>query len=936
MAMESRKYQVARSLRRVDEALAIQRERLQEALKIFIPTEIQQPIADCKHRTLLLSGGNRSSKTTTAAYVIASWLLGKTEHPNLPKAPDVADVEACKKFDGRAYLVGKDATHLGEVMYRKLFRHGAFKVIKDEQTGLMRAYLPWKDAHRSKEVKPGPAFIPHRFIESQSYRLKKDNVPRMVRLKNGWEVMFFTGEGVPAQGFDVNLCLAGWSKIYDPVADEYRQVDQIKGLFHVASFNESTGRLEVQPASQPFIKGFGEICRVRLRNGQELITTRHHQVLSDDGWVSVQQAYEQHLPLRACREVSLLFRGLASQATQSKLHTQTSRQVQASCACHTAVEVRFSEEFGYCSSSVACFCKHLAAQCQCRICLDNHEPGMKKFHTSFQASEFQVPCTQQEQFLEEAQKTWQSVPVSSSDPVCGLEYLSHATRCERCRQLDQNVRRSLSHPLRCTTAEGVRYQPDGQVRQSLAYEDSCEQPLSSTQDCLCRCSAYCDPCGEPLRRHEAGDQGSLPSPSCVQEPCRSSWRLDDLAHKPRCNPYRQQGGTLALDLTLQHLTYVVDIETIGNFPIWDISVAQNHNYVYGNSVSHNCWFDEEIEARDWVHEAKRGLVDRGGVFVWSATPQAATDQFLNLLDQAEVEGSTVAKFIMPSYSNPHISKEEIDAFSEGLTEDERKVRIQGEPATASFLMYPTFDMSYIGMSWDRLPKKEIPEDWTRYAAIDPGYGVTAVVFFAVPPPSSSYGDIVVAYDELYITKCTSEKFAEAMALKMGKFEFQAFLIDDKQAAKTETTGKTIKQQLAEALRERNVSSVCGGFIPGEVDNEAGCHAVRDALRPRSGLGPKYRIMEAACPNLERNFQKLRRKRIRGASGDWVYKDVPADNQDDHAFDCFRYMVCFDPRWVEPTPRTPPKPWALLRYELKQKKNGGNKRCVTLGPPQKRR
>jgi len=497
---------------------------------------------------------HNSSKTTTAAYVIASWLLGKIEHPNLPKAPDVTDIEACKKFDGRAYLVGKDATHLGEVMYRKLFRHGAFKVIRDEQTGLMRAYLPWKDAHRSREAKPGPAFIPNRFIESQSYRLKKDNVPRMVRLKNGWEVMFFTGEGVPAQGFDVNLC----------------------------------------------------------------------------------------------------------------------------------------------------------------------------------------------------------------------------------------------------------------------------------------------------------------------------------------------------------------------------------------------WFDEEIEARDWVHEAKRGLVDRGGVFVWSATPQAATDQFLNLLDQAEVEGSTVAKFIMPSYSNPHISKEEIDAFSEGLTEDERKVRIQGEPATASFLMYPTFDMSYIGMSWDRFPKKEIPEDWTRYAAIDPGYGVTAVVFFAVPPPSSSYGDIVVAYDELYITKCTSEKFAEAMALKMGKFEFQAFLIDDKQAAKTETTGKTIKQQLAEALRERNVSSVCGGFIPGEVDNEAGCHAVRDALRPRSGLGPKYRIMEAACPNLERNFQKLRRKRIRGASGDWVYKDVPADNQDDHAFDCFRYMVCFDPRWVEPTPRTPPKPWALLRYELKQKKNGGNKRCVTLGPPQKRR
>lgn len=533
--------EAARAVARVEEAIAIKRSRMQESIHLFEPTAIQAPIVNCTARTITISGGNRSSKTTIAAYLWACWLLGKRKHESLPAE------------NGRAYFVGANETHLGEVMYRKLFRPGMFKVIRDKQTGLLRAFRPWdaEDAARYKEARPAEALIPPRFIETTSYRLKKDNIPRMVKLKNGWEILFLTGEGVPAQGFDAN---------------------------------------------------------------------------------------------------------------------------------------------------------------------------------------------------------------------------------------------------------GV-------------------------------------------------------------------------------------------------------------------------------------WFDEEIGNPDWFMEAMRGLIDRRGVFVWSATPQAATEQFLRLMERAgDDETGRLAKFVLPTTTNPHLSQAEVEEYAANLSEEQQQVRIQGEPAVQSFLMFPTFDMEVVGLDRDKLQQRQVPEDWTRYMYVDPGYGVTYCLFVAVPPKNHPIGDIWLVYDELYLPKCTADKFAESVALKIGSQYFQAYILDMQHGRKTETSGKTNMQQLSDALRARRCASVDTnyGFMPAYTDRLAGWSLLRDAMRVRSGQGTKLRILRDSCPNLERTLKRLRRQRKRAGTG-WVYEDDVAPGQDDHPCDALRYMAAHDPIWVFPEPKPPAKSWAVLRYEEKMRKAKSEKPTVILGP-----
>lgn len=65
------------------------------------------------------------------------------------------------------WCVGYGEDHIGQTLYRLLFRAGAFKIIRDSKTGLWRAFRPWDkgDMQRSSEVKESPPLIPKRFID---------------------------------------------------------------------------------------------------------------------------------------------------------------------------------------------------------------------------------------------------------------------------------------------------------------------------------------------------------------------------------------------------------------------------------------------------------------------------------------------------------------------------------------------------------------------------------------------------------------------------------------------------------------------------------------------------------------------------------------------------------------------------------------------------
>jgi hypothetical protein len=95
-------------------------------------------------------------------------------------------------------------------------------------------------------------------------------------------------------------CLAGWTELYDPIAEEYCRLDQIAGPFHVHSLNEQTGQREIALASKPFVKGIADLYEFTLSNGCQFVATLAHRVLCAAGqWLPLKHVLSEPCPLRS-------------------------------------------------------------------------------------------------------------------------------------------------------------------------------------------------------------------------------------------------------------------------------------------------------------------------------------------------------------------------------------------------------------------------------------------------------------------------------------------------------------------------------------------------------------------------------------------------------------------------------------------------------------
>lgn len=168
-------------------------QRKYSALRLYEPL----PVLDEFHRSAaderLVRGSNRAGKTLGSAVEVARAVTGQDPHGKYPPR------------DGRCFAIGLDEKHLADVMYRKLFRAGAYKIIRDERTGRWRAFRPAEDAARRREAKPAPPLIPARFVRDVAWKDKKRGVPDKVTLINGWEINFYSSKGQPPQGSDIDL-----------------------------------------------------------------------------------------------------------------------------------------------------------------------------------------------------------------------------------------------------------------------------------------------------------------------------------------------------------------------------------------------------------------------------------------------------------------------------------------------------------------------------------------------------------------------------------------------------------------------------------------------------------------------------------------------------------------------------------------------------------
>lgn len=115
----------------------------------------------------------------------------------------------------RMWVIGFDLKHIGQTIHRLLFQPGLFKIIKDEQTGMYRAYKPWvpEDAARESEAKQSPPLIPTRYVEpgSWDWENKKGREFKSVKIRDPLsghriaEIYAFSSKADPKAGDPVDF-----------------------------------------------------------------------------------------------------------------------------------------------------------------------------------------------------------------------------------------------------------------------------------------------------------------------------------------------------------------------------------------------------------------------------------------------------------------------------------------------------------------------------------------------------------------------------------------------------------------------------------------------------------------------------------------------------------------------------------------------------------
>ncbi len=354
------------------------------------------------------------------------------------------------------------------------------------------------------------------------------------------------------------------------------------------------------------------------------------------------------------------------------------------------------------------------------------------------------------------------------------------------------------------------------------------------------------------------------------------------------------------------------------------------------------WVDEDIDNIDWVVEMEARLSDRKGKMRWGAFPLLRNQAMTKLSARAEEQKAsggrvTTEEFVLRFSDNPFMDDETRQDRYANWSDEERRARDYGEYITETVLCYPEYSRTE-----HCLPRKDdhakddleialeangwrVPDNWTRYAAIDPGHTIAAVVYVAIPPPE--VGDYVYVYDMDYVKTASAKKVGEAMRRKIGKDIFQAFIIDNRAARQTQIgAGVKIGWQYTEALKENEVESLDTGygFFEGSDDVLGRMARVRQLMQPREGKGPKLRIFAPRCLDLLNEFQMFKKRLCYGKQA--VDEPIPLNN---HACNCLEYLAASPLRYKAPPPKKDVNP-AYANYQKMIQSKG--RESVNLGPP----
>ncbi len=304
------------------------------------------------------------------------------------------------------------------------------------------------------------------------------------------------------------------------------------------------------------------------------------------------------------------------------------------------------------------------------------------------------------------------------------------------------------------------------------------------------------------------------------------------------------------------------------------------------------WIDEELtNPRNWISDLSARAIRFGGMNAWSVTPHSGGIELSELRLRADAGDDNVQAFTLLLESNPYMSPEQRAAFYADLPEDDRESRYYGRYAGLGRRVYPMFSATGIhGYEY-----QDIPENWCRYVAVDPGTQHCGTVFAAIDPDDLH----IWVYDALDIRNANAGRWADEVYRRQGDHAFEAFIID-KRAGKQHPMGFeiTVADKYWQALQSRNIkpraSGPLSGFFPGSPDVAARQECVLDFLAVRGtgrGVGtPRLKVARGRAPELEKQIQK--------AQMDGKRPDKRLKMQQD-LLDALEYLVAYNPFYREP-------------------------------------
>ncbi|HOK59008.1 MAG TPA: terminase family protein [Methanothrix sp.] len=254
------------------------------------------------------------------------------------------------------------------------------------------------------------------------------------------------------------------------------------------------------------------------------------------------------------------------------------------------------------------------------------------------------------------------------------------------------------------------------------------------------------------------------------------------------------------------------------------------------------WIDEQIGNNSFYYEAVRGLVDVDNFRsygIWSATGQKQNPLLWELTQKAK-NNKEVKVYFNDIANNPFITKEERDFFAALLPEDEKRVRVDGEMAIEAWRIYSEFDYAnHVCTPFI------IPDNWTRYLAMDPGTLHCATVFAAVDPTNNLY-----IYDIADVQGGGAVAWAKMMEQRADSRMFEAWIID-KRAGRVRSISnqESVANRYFAAAMERDIRprtiGTLDGFVPGCDEPSVRREVLKEYLLSSAGLhdGPKIKIFD---------------------------------------------------------------------------------------------